>query len=408
MSRLTPHLTYHVNKQQRNADDMTVHQSRLNNVLDSYKLKTIDIPKDGDCLFMSVSRHIERVYHDQEVSNNSLLHHLQTIGLSATMSTASLALHLRELLVHEWLANQGEYRPFFDGTEIDYETESSKYTQSGVFSSDLGDAMLLGLANVLRLRIVVFSSINSWSYFIIHPQAVPIDCPPILLAYLQGGPGHYSLAVKKEVVEQVSPPYENVSSSNKGSKSQCRCGKGKNAADTQRLNCSKKSDYLSRCPCLRRGVYCTSHCKCSNCDNRSTASTSSIPIIPKEVIKCKRHKRERYREQDLCRAPCIKFMKAAGEQPLTGCWNRSESFILLGIIRYICGRNQCNTSGVLGKLDDISGIYDAVLEIVKKGQIQLSLSAKSATQIQAKIRHIIKEEQLVAECGSVNILPNNS
>ena len=82
------------------------------------------------------------------------------------------------------------------------------------------------------------------------------------------------------VVEQVSPPYDSVSSSNKGSKSQCRCGKGKNAADTQRPNCSKKSDYLSRCPCLQRGVYCTSHCKCSNCDNHSTGSTSSIPIIP--------------------------------------------------------------------------------------------------------------------------------
>ena len=77
---------------------------------------------------------------------------------------------------------------------MSYEAESSKYTQSGVFSSDLGDAMLLGLANVLQLRIVVFSSIESWPYFIIHPQTVPIDSPPILLAYLQIGPGHYSLA----------------------------------------------------------------------------------------------------------------------------------------------------------------------------------------------------------------------
>ena len=97
-------------------------------------------------------------------------------------------------------------------------------------------------------------------------------------------------------------------------------------------------------------------------------------------------------------------MKTAGEQPLAGCWNRSECFILLGILRYICGGNQCNTE-ILDKSDDISGVYDAVLEVVKKGQIQLSLSEKSATQIQAKLRHIIKEEQLVAECGSVNILP---
>ena len=156
---------------------------------------------------------------------------------------------------------------FFDGAVMDYETESSKYTQSGVFSSDLGDAMLLGLANVLRLRIVVFSSIDSWPYFIIHPRTVPLDCPPILLAYLQSGPGHYSLAVKKEAVEQVSSPCDNVSRSNKGSKSHCCCGRGRNGANTRRINCSKKSDYLSCWPCLRSGVYCTSHCKCNNCDN---------------------------------------------------------------------------------------------------------------------------------------------
>ena len=95
--------------------------------------------------------------------------------------------------------------------------------------------MLLGLANVLRLRIVVFSSIDSWPYFIIHPRTVPLDCPPILLAYLQSGPGHYSLAVKKEAVEQVSSPCDNVSRSNKGSKSHCRCGRGRNAANTRRL-----------------------------------------------------------------------------------------------------------------------------------------------------------------------------
>ena len=31
------------------------------------------------------------------------------------MSPGLLIQHLRELLVHEWLSNQGEYRPFFDG-----------------------------------------------------------------------------------------------------------------------------------------------------------------------------------------------------------------------------------------------------------------------------------------------------
>ena len=99
-------------------------------------------------------------------------------------------------------------------------------------------------------------------------------------------------------------------------------------------------------------------------------------------------------------------MKAAGEQPLTGQWNQTESFILLGILRHVCGQYKCNME-VLDKSDIISETYSAVLEVVKRGQIELSLSAKSATQIRAKLRHLVKEEQLVAECGSINILPSN-
>ena len=101
--------------------------------------------------------------------------------------------------------------------------------------------MLLGLASVLQLRIVVFSSIDSWPYFIIHPQTEALDGPPILLAYLQAGPGHYSLAVKRkdsEAIEQVSH-IDNVDCDNNGSKSHCRCGRGRNTTNTQRLNCSK-------------------------------------------------------------------------------------------------------------------------------------------------------------------------
>lgn len=112
-----------------------------------------------------------------------------------------------------------------------------------------------------------------------------------------------------------------------------------------------------------------------------TTTNSCIPVTAGESNTCKRRKIQWYKEQDLCRSPCVKFMETAGEQPLSGCWNQCEFFVLLGILRYICGGNQCNTE-ILGKSNDISGVYDAVLEVIKKGQIQQSLSAKSATQIQ--------------------------
>lgn len=112
------------------------------------------------------------------------------------MSRSTLVQHLRELLVHEWLTNEDEYQPFFDDI-ANFEAESMKYLKSGFFSSTLGDAMLLGLSNALLLPMVVFTSVESWPYFTIHPRTAPVDSNPIFLAFLQAGPGHYSLVSKK-------------------------------------------------------------------------------------------------------------------------------------------------------------------------------------------------------------------
>lgn len=67
--------------------------------------------------------------------------------------------------------------------------------QSAVYSSTFGDAMLLGLSNVLCLPIAVFTSIESRSYNPIHLQSPSVDINPILLTFLHVGPGHFSLAV---------------------------------------------------------------------------------------------------------------------------------------------------------------------------------------------------------------------
>ena len=89
--------------------------------------------------------------------SQSLIYHFQSIGLTSTMSKDVLVAYLQELIVHEWLSNQATYQPFFSGTV--------KYLNLEAFSSDIGDAMLLGLSNVLRIPIVVFTSVESWPFF---------------------------------------------------------------------------------------------------------------------------------------------------------------------------------------------------------------------------------------------------
>ena len=77
--------------------------------------------EDGDCLFTSVAMYMEQLLSSNSVLPQLLLNHFQSIGVTSTMSKLQLIPHLRELLVHEWLCNQGEYQPFFCGTVNDFE-----------------------------------------------------------------------------------------------------------------------------------------------------------------------------------------------------------------------------------------------------------------------------------------------
>ena len=142
--------------------------------------------------------YIDQFFKSQSVLPQSLVNHFQSIGITSEMSQDVLISYYQELLVHEWLLNQDCYQAFFTSTISDFESEALKYLKLGLFSSDIGDAMLLGLFDVLRIPVLVFTSVESWPYFTIQPQSTPVDSKPILLAFLQIGSGHYSLATKDQ------------------------------------------------------------------------------------------------------------------------------------------------------------------------------------------------------------------
>ena len=64
-----------------------------------------------------------------------------------------------------WKINKQDYEPFFADIQVDYDVECDSYKCCGVYSSYLGDAMILGLANTLWLQLIVFTSILSWPHF---------------------------------------------------------------------------------------------------------------------------------------------------------------------------------------------------------------------------------------------------
>ena len=73
-----PHIKDQVLKD-KELDGLDVHSRRLANVLESYKLSTLNMPKDGDCLFSSISAYI--LQHQGSLSGQ-LIQHLQNIGIS--------------------------------------------------------------------------------------------------------------------------------------------------------------------------------------------------------------------------------------------------------------------------------------------------------------------------------------
>ena len=243
----------------------------------------------------------------------------------------------------------------------------------------------------------MFTSIQSWPCLTIHPRSIPVDSTPILLSFLQVGPGHYDLLIENKT-DLASTPSSTTTASQKEIVV-CQCGRGRNVKNKQKINCSKSSKYASRRPCLRSSKGCTNLCKCQNCDNPfGQASISEIPEAPP----CKKRRCwPKHKEQELKRSTSIKYMQINGEQPCSGRWTPTEHYILCAIIYHECERKVCD----LGRLDTISEKYSEILDFMIKNDIPLSLASKSNLQIKSKLGQICKDQETSKACHQINILP---
>ena len=233
----------------------------------------------------------------------------------------------------------------------------------------------------------------------------PVHPDPILLAFLQVGPGHYNLAVNKQTYTSTGSQCTAESNSDQqlqaSKKTFCRCGRGRNASDKERLNCCNKTNYSSRCPCLKENSPCSTDCRCVNCDN-SFGKHSDQPVDSSKP----RRKRYRQPEQAMMRKGTIKFMKIEGEQPLSGQWTPAEHYVFLGIINYL--KNVRHITDIDNYAGTITDIYSIVLRHLQKEHFSISLTAKSLLQIRAKIQQQMKEEHITQSCGSLHYLPTDS
>jgi hypothetical protein len=154
-----------------------------------------------------------------------------------------IVLHLRNLLVSEWLANASEYHEdFVTSQEISFEELANSYRGRGVFAGELGNIMTVGLTNVLRINLVLFTSMEKIKTIPIVPREKVLCNDALYLAFNNYGCGHYDAVV--ESVKQVTSTDEEVySTENETSEHEnqerkgCRCGWGAARQNKEKMFC---------------------------------------------------------------------------------------------------------------------------------------------------------------------------
>ena len=127
-----------------------------------------NIPKDayGDRCFRAVARNICRLTQRSGVDSR-VTGHLAHLGL-LNLNESSLTDKLRTLTVSEWSGeDRQQYESFL--TTDNFEREVELFKHQGYFTGELGNFMVLAMANVLKMPIVIFPSLENFPTIPILP-----------------------------------------------------------------------------------------------------------------------------------------------------------------------------------------------------------------------------------------------
>lgn len=79
---------------------------------------------------------------------------------------------------------------------LDFESEVRRFRTTGEFAGPLGDALPLGMANVLNMPLMSLTTAHNMPIISVAPRRTISNGPSINLAYSQHGPGHYDALVR--------------------------------------------------------------------------------------------------------------------------------------------------------------------------------------------------------------------
>ncbi|XP_022797871.1 uncharacterized protein LOC111336102 [Stylophora pistillata] len=184
--------------------DVIEHDKRIDDILKNWSMSREHIPRDGDWCFRAVARNIIRITRTGEI-HCQVVEHLTNLGLFK-QSEDSLVTKLRELTISEWSGgNRQHYENFL--TTDNFENEVERFSHRGYFTGELGNLMVLAMANFLKMPIVIFSSLENFPTIPILPRQQSRGMPPLFISFNAAGCGHYDYFCRENY---LSEPREKI------------------------------------------------------------------------------------------------------------------------------------------------------------------------------------------------------
>ena len=294
-------------------------------LLEAYGMNKVSIPADGDCFFSSVSFHLSQILKSEK--NTDFAKRLETLGLSVSSSQKEIVQTLRRLVVDEWLGQRRNvYEPFVTLSGLSYELQAREFLNAGHFDSEIGNAMVLAVSNILQVPFIIFTTMENLPVISSIPTTESFYEMPLYLAFTHIGAGHYDVVVLQDSSMIKENQVEGKNNSlqqtllHKSEQVSCRCGQGRSG----KMNKSKEvcNNYASGCKCFRTIQACK-NCGCNGCSNPYGKN------IKDEVIEFGPSARKRRKHSiQLQKQTDLEYMNAKREEIQKLSWSTFEMFLL--------------------------------------------------------------------------------
>ena len=206
--------------------------------------------------------------------------------------------------------------------------------------------MVLAMANVLKMPIVIFSSLENFPTIPILPRQQLHGLLSLFISFNAAGCGHYDYVCRENYLSEAEEKIgEEIKKKEKRAKVFCSCGVSREGQGSVANICNNViGSYSSRCKCLKARVSCSGSCTCRGCSNPFGQRQSESANIECGAPR----KRRKYDFQNLKKHTSQAYLHMKGELPREGALTREEFFVVKELIQLsLASGKELNTSSLL-------------------------------------------------------------